>query len=142
MYPGVVKDKEGKIIELHCSYDPLTRGGDAPDGRKVKATIHWVSAEHSIPAEVRLYANLFINVNPLKTEEGGNFKDNLNLDSLQIIKGCRLEPSLSGAKPGDTYQFERIGYFCVDPDCQNQETLVFNRTVTLKDDWAKIKTAG
>ena len=138
----MVKDKDGKIVELHCSYDPLTRGGDAPDGRKVKATIHWVSAEHSIPAEVRLYANLFNNVNPLKTEEGGNFKDNLNLDSLQIVKGCRLEPSLSGAKPGDTYQFERIGYFCVDPDSQNQETLVFNRTVTLKDDWAKIKTAG
>jgi glutaminyl-tRNA synthetase len=138
----VVKDKEGKIVELHCSYDPLTRGGDASDGRKVKATIHWVSAEHAIPAEVRLYANLFNNINPLKTEECGNFKDNLNLDSLQIVKGCRLEPSFSGAKPGDTYQFERIGYFCVDPDSQNQETLVFNRTVTLKDDWTKIKTAG
>jgi glutaminyl-tRNA synthetase len=139
---GTVKDKEGKIVEIHCSYDPLTRGGDAPDGRKVKATIHWVSAEHAILAEVRLYANLFNKVNPLKTGEGGNFKDNLNLDSLQTVKGCRLEPSLSGAKPGDTYQFERIGYFCVDPDSQNQETLIFNRTVTLKDDWAKIKTAG
>jgi glutaminyl-tRNA synthetase len=139
---GTVKDKEGKIVEIHCSYDPLTRGGDAPDGRKVKATIHWVSAEHAIPAEVRLYANLFNSINPLKTEEGGNFKDNLNLDSLKTVKGCRLEPSLSGAKPGDTYQFERIGYFCVDPDSQNQETLIFNRAVTLKDDWAKIKTAG
>ncbi len=138
----VVKDKDGRIVELHCSYDPLTRGGDAPDGRKVKATIHWVSAEHAISAEVRLYANLFNDVNPLKTGEGGNYKDNLNLDSLQIITGCRLEPSLSGAKPGDTYQFERMGYFCVDPDSQNQETLVFNRTVTLKDEWVKIKTAG
>lgn len=138
----VIKDKDGKIVEIHCNYDPLTKGGDAPDGRKVKATIHWVSAERSIPAEVRLYANLFNNINPLKTEEGGNFKDNLNSDSLQTVKGCRLEPSLCRAKPGDTYQFERIGYFCVDPDCQNQETLIFNRIVTLKDDWAKIKTAG
>jgi len=138
----VVKDKDDKIVELHCSYDPLTRGGDAPDGRKVKATIHWVSAEYSIPAEIRLYANLFNNRNPLKTDAGGNFKDNLNLDSLQIVTECRLEPSLSGAKPGDTYQFERVGYFCVDPDCQNKETLVFNRTVTLKDEWVKIKTAG
>jgi glutaminyl-tRNA synthetase len=137
-----VKDKDGKIVELHCSYDPLTRGGDAPDGRKVKATIHWVSAEHSVPAEVRLYGNLFNKENPSKTDEDGNFKDNLNLDSLQIVTGCRLEPSLSGANPGDSYQFERIGYFCVDPDSQNKEMLVFNRTVTLKDEWAKIKTAG
>jgi glutaminyl-tRNA synthetase len=139
---NVVKDKDGKIVELHCSYDPLTRGGDAPDGRKVKATIHWVSAQHAISAEVRLYGNLFNKENPLKTEEGGNFKDSLNPDSLQIVKDCRLEPSLSGAKPGDTFQFERIGYFCVDPDSQNRETHVFNRTVTLKDEWAKIKTAG
>lgn len=138
---GVIKNKDGTILEIHCSYDPLTRGGDAPDGRKVKATIHWVSAQHAIPAEIRLYANLFNKENPLKTEEGGNFKDNLNPDSMNTATGCRLESSLSGAKPGNTYQFERLGYFCVDPDSQNQKTLVFNRTATLKDEWTKIITA-
>ncbi len=137
---GITKDKDGKILDIHCSYDPLTRGGDAPDGRKVKATIHWVSAQHAVPAEIRLYENLFNKENPLKTEEGGNFKDNLNPDSITIVTGCRLEPSLSGAKPGSTYQFERLGYFCVDDDSQNQTTIVFNRTATLKDEWAKIKT--
>ena len=134
----VVKDKEGNILEIHCTYDPLTKGGDASDGRKVKATLHWVSAKHSISAEVRLYDKLFINENPLKVEEGKDFKDNLNPNSLQVIKDLKLEPSLLGAKPGDIYQFERLGYFCVDPDSTDGK-IVFNRTVTLKDEWARIK---
>lgn len=134
----VIKDKEGNILEIHCTYDPLTKGGDAPDGRKVKATLHWVSAKHSISAEARLYDKLFINENPLKVEEGKDFKDNLNPNSLQVIKDLKLEPSLLGAKPGDIYQFERLGYFCVDPDSTDGK-IVFNRTVTLKDEWARIK---
>ena len=134
----VIKDKEGNILEIHCTYDPLTKGGDAPDGRKVKATLHWVSAKHSISAEVRLYDKLFINENPLKVEEGKDFKDNLNPNSLQVIKDLKLEPSLLGAKPGDIYQFERLRYFCVDPDSTDGK-IVFNRTVTLKDEWARIK---
>lgn len=134
----VIKDKEGNILEIHCTYDPLTKGGDASDGRKVKATLHWVSAKHSISAEARLYDKLFINENPLKVEEGKDFKDNLNPNSLQVIKDLKLEPSLLGAKPGDIYQFERLGYFCVDPDSTDGK-IVFNRTVTLKDEWARIK---
>lgn len=137
----VVKDTEGNIIELHCTYDPETKGGDSPDGRKVKATLHWVSAEHSIPAEVRFYDHLFTKENPLKLEEGHDYKENLNPDSLKIINNCKLEPSLSTAKPWDIYQFERLGYFCVDPD-STMERIVFNRTVTLRDKWAKIKKAG
>jgi len=137
----VVKDAEGNIIELHCTYDPETKGGDSPDGRKVKATLHWVSAEHSIPAEVRLYDRLFTKENPLKLEEGHDFKENLNPYSLKIANNCRLEPSLSAAKSGDIYQFERLGYFCVDPDSTKEKT-VFNRTVTLRDQWARIKKAG
>ena len=135
-----VKDSEGSILELHCTYDPATRGGDAPDGRKVKATLHWVSAKHSIPAEVRLFGHLFIKENPLKLEEGSDFKENLSPHSSQVVKDVRLEPSLDGAKPGNIYQFERLGYFCVDPDTTNGK-IVFNRTVTLKDEWAKIRTA-
>ena len=135
---GVVKDDRGNILELHCTYDSQTKGGDAPDGRKVKATLHWVSGKHSIPAEVRLYDHLFAVENPYKTEVGGNFKDNLNPDSLKILRDCRLEPSLQNAKPGDVYQFERIGYFCADID-STKEKIIFNRTVTLKDEWAKIK---
>lgn len=134
----VIKDKEGNILEIHCTYDPMTKGGDASDGRKVKATLHWVSAKHSISAEARLYDKLFIKENPLKVEDGGDFKDNLNPNSLQIIKNLKLEPSLLGTKPGDIYQFERLGYFCVDPDSTG-EKIIFNRTVTLKDEWAKIK---
>jgi glutaminyl-tRNA synthetase len=134
---NAVKDKKGNIIELHCTYDPSTKGGDAPDGRKVKATLHWVSAKHSISAEVRLYDYLFTNENPLSTEEGKDFKEGINPDSLKVIKNCRLEPSLSTAKPGDIYQFERKGYFCVDSDTTNSKT-IFNRTVTLKDKWARI----
>ncbi|HAX17131.1 MAG TPA: glutamine--tRNA ligase, partial [Actinobacteria bacterium] len=138
---GVVKDDRGNILELHCTYDSQTKGGDAPDGRKVKATLHWVSGKHSIPAEVRLYDHLFAVENPYKTEVGGNFKDNLNPDSLKILRDCRLEPSLQNAKPGDVYQFERIGYFCADID-STKEKIIFNRTVTLKDEWAKIKKSG
>jgi glutaminyl-tRNA synthetase len=137
----VVKDKDGNIIELHCTYDSETKGGDAPDGRKVKATLHWVSAEYSIPAEVRLYDRLFIKENPLKLEEGHDFKENLNPDSLKIVRNCRLEPSLAEVRSGDIYQFERLGYFCVDPD-STEEKPVFNRTVTLRDQWAKLKNAG
>ena len=134
----IVKDKDGNIVELHCTYDPATKGGDAPDGRKVRATLHWVSAEHSIRAEVRLYDRLFSEENPLKTADGGDFKDNLNPGSLRVATGCRLEPSLLNAKPGDIYQFERMGYFCVDPDTTGQN-IVFNRTATLRDQWAKIR---
>lgn len=137
----VVKDTDGDIIELRCTYDPETKGGDSPDGRRVKATLHWVSAEHSILAEVRLFDRLFIKENPLKLEEGRDFKENLNPDSLKIANNCRLEPSLSAARPGDIYQFERLGYFCADLD-STMKKAVFNRTVTLRDQWAKIKKAG
>ncbi len=136
----VTKDKDGKIIELHCTYDPSTRGGDAPDGRKVKATLHWVSAKHAISAGVRLYEHLFIKENPLKVEEGGDFKDSINPDSLKVVKGSMLEPSLAAAKPGSIYQFERLGYFYVDPDSTGKKML-FNRTVTLRDQWARIRKA-
>ncbi|MCY3020739.1 MAG: glutamine--tRNA ligase/YqeY domain fusion protein [Planctomycetota bacterium] len=126
----------GRPCELRCTYDPATRGGDAPDKRKVKATLHWVSAAHSIPAEVRLYDYLFSKANPYDLPAGGSYKDNLNPKSLEVLTGCRLEPSLKGAAPGTRYQFERLGYFCVDKD-SSAERLVFNRTVTLKDPWAK-----
>jgi glutaminyl-tRNA synthetase len=135
---SVVKDKNGKVSELHCTYDPSTKGGDAPNGRKVKATLHWVSAKHSISSEARLYDRLFLNENPLKIEEGDDFKQNFNPHSLKVIKNCMIEPSLSNAKPGNIYQFERLGYFCVDPDTAGKK-LVFNRTVALKDRWARIK---
>ena len=133
----VIKDKNGNIIELHCVYDPSTKGGDAPDGRKVKSTLHWVSARHSITAEVRLYDKLFIKENPLKLKDGEDFEDNLNPNSLVVINNCKLEPYLKRVKPGEVYQFERLGYFCVDADTIN-EKIIFNRTVTLKDEWAKI----
>jgi len=136
-----VKDASGNITELHCTYDPATKGGDAPDGRKVKATLHWVSAQHSIPAEVRLYDRLFTSENPLKTEEGQEFTANLNPGSLEVAKNCRLEPSLKDVSPGEIYQFERLGYFCVDPD-STEDMPVFNRTVSLRDQWAKIKKAS
>jgi glutaminyl-tRNA synthetase len=133
---GVVKDGNGEIVELRCMYDPATRGGNAPDGRKVKVTMHWVSARHSIPAEARLYDRLF-NVEDLSTAEGDAL-DHLNPRSLETLTGCRVEPGLAGAEPGFRCQFERLGYFCVDPDSSNGR-LVFNRTVTLKDEWARIK---
>lgn len=134
----VIKDETGEIKELRCIYDPSTRGGDAPDGRKVKATLHWVSAEHSIEAEVRLYNSLFTKEDPDDVEEGKTFLDYINPESLIVLNSCRIEPSLSGVKPGDIYQFERQGYFCADPDSIEGRP-VFNRTVTLKDTWAKIQ---
>jgi glutaminyl-tRNA synthetase len=134
----VVKNENGQVVELHCTYDPATRGGDALDGRKVKATLHWVSAPHSLPAEARLYDHLFTNQNPEDVAEGEDFKSNLNPNSLEVLKDCRVEPSLSGAAPLSRYQFERLGYFCTDPDSSNNK-LVFNRTVTLRDPWAKIQ---
>lgn len=135
----VVKDEQtGEISELHCTYDPATRGGDSPDGRKVKATLHWVSAGHSIEAEIRLYNHQFNKANPEEDVEEDDFLSNLNHDSLEILKSCRLEPSLAGAMPGDRYQFERIGYFCVDSDSSESHP-VFNRTVTLKDTWARMQ---
>ena len=136
---SVVKDENGEIIELHCTYDPATRGGDAPDGRKVKATLHWVSAPHAIEAEVRLYDYLFVKEDPNDIEEGKNFTDYINPKSLEVLKSCRLEPSLKDAKPGDRFQFERMGYLCVDTVDSKSEKPVFNRTVTLKDEWAKIQ---
>ncbi len=136
---GVKKDaKTGEIIEVHCTYDPATRGGDAPDGRKVQSTMHWVSAEHSLEAEARLYDHLFTKENPLDVEEGVDYKDFLNPHSLEVLKSCRVEPSLAKATPGSLYQFERMGYFCVDPDTTPKKP-VFNRTVTLRDTWANIQ---
>ena len=134
----VVRDAAGEVVELHCTYDPATRGGDAPDGRKVKSTLHWVSADHALPAEVRLYDHLFSRENPDDVEQGRDFTANLNPESLVTLTDCRVEPSLAGAAPGSRFQFERQGYFCVDPD-SSEDRLVFNRTVTLKDTWAKIQ---
>jgi glutaminyl-tRNA synthetase len=136
---GVKKDeKSGEVIEVHCTYDPATRGGDAPDGRKVQSTMHWVSAAYALEAEARLYDHLFTKENPMDVEEGGDYKDYLNPHSLEVLKSCRVEPSLANAPSGSFYQFERLGYFCVDPDTSSQK-LVFNRTVTLRDDWANIQ---
>jgi glutaminyl-tRNA synthetase len=133
-----VKDEQtGEITELHCTYDPATRGGDAPDGRKVKATLHWVSAAHAVPAEVRLYDRLFNQENPEDTAEGQDFLSNLNPSSLQTLRSF-VEHSVGGAQSGYRCQFERQGYFCVDPD-STPERLVFNRTVSLKDAWARIE---
>jgi len=136
----VIKDEHGEVIELHCTYDPETRGGWAPDGRRVRGTLHWVSAAHALEAEVRLYDRLFSKPNPLDVEEGEDFTANLNPNSLEILTTCRVEPSLAGAAPGSRYQFERQGYFCVDSD-STDEKLVFNRTVALRDTWAKIEKA-
>ena len=136
----VVKDAEtGEIRELHCTYDPETRGGGAPDGRKVKATLHWVSADHAIGAEVHLYDHLFTRPDPDSAKDGTDFKSFINPDSLKVLTDCRLEPGLAHAAPGSRYQFERLGYFCVDTVDTSQTAPVFNRTVTLKDDWAKIQ---
>ena len=136
----VIKDnKTGEVIELHCTYDPATRGGSSPDGRKVKATLHWVSAIHASKAEVRLYDRLFSKEFPEEIE-GKDFTLNINPDSINILKSCRIEPSLENSKPGDKFQFERLGYFCVDPD-STKKKLVFNRTVNLRDTWAKIQKA-
>ena len=134
---SVVKDAQGNVIEVHCTYDPATRGGDSPDGRKVKSTIHWVSAEHAIDAEVRVYETLFTRENPDEVDEGQDFTANLNPKSLEIVTG-KLEPSLANAAPGSRYQFERLGYFCVDKDSTSEKP-VFNRTVALRDTWGKIE---
>ena len=131
-----IKDADGNITELHCTYDPETSGGKAPDGRKVKGTLHWVSAQHAIDAEVRLYDVLFTQEKPDDVPEGHDWKDFLNPDSLTVLKDCKLEPSLSNATIGDRFQFERTGYFCMDKDSTTEKP-VFNRTVTLKDAWAK-----
>ncbi len=136
----VVKDHSGKVVELRCTYDPETRGGEAPDGRKVRGTLHWVSAAHSIPAEARLYDHLFAKADPSDVEEGADFTANINPDSLEVLTDCQVEPSLAGATSGSRYQFLRLGYFCVDPD-SSPERLVFNRTVSLRDTWAKIQKA-
>jgi glutaminyl-tRNA synthetase len=136
---SVVKDpKTGEVTELHCTYDPATRGGDSPDGRKVKATLHWVSASHAVQVEVRLYDHLFSKENPNETPDGGDWKSNLNPNSLDSLIPAYIEPSVASAAPGSRYQFERVGYFCVDLDSTIGK-LVFNRIVTLKDTWAKIE---
>lgn len=135
---NVVKDAQGRIVEVHCTHDPQTLHQNPPDGRKVKGIIHWVSAAHAVPAEVRLYDHLFLKPDPDDVEPGKTYLDNLNPNSLQILSGCMLEPSLAEAQVGDRFQFERQGYFCVDPD-STPGKLVFNRTVTLRDTWAKIE---
>ena len=138
---GLVKDeKTGEVLEIHCTYDPATRGGNAPDGRKVKSTIHWVSAPHAVDAEVRLYDNLFTCEDPGETGEGQDFTANINPKSLETLADCKLEPSLRGASEGGRYQFERLGYFCADADSAPGKP-VFNRTVALRDAWAKIQKA-
>jgi len=138
----VVKNERGEVVELRCTYDPETRGGgNAPDGRKPKATLHWVSAGHAVEAEVRLYDRLFIKENPDQVEEGQDFLVSLNPKSLEIVKGCRIERSVASAAPGTRYQFERLGYFCVDRDSA-KDRLVFNRTATLRDTWARIAAAS
>jgi glutaminyl-tRNA synthetase len=134
---SIVKDASGEIAELRCRYDPETRGGDAPDGRKVKATLHWVSATHAVDAEVRLYDRLFKSETP---DAAGEYLSDLNPSSLEVTT-AKLEPSVAGAPAGNRYQFERLGYFCVDPD-STADKLVFNRTVTLKDTWARIEQRG
>ena len=139
---GVVRDEQnGEIVELRCVYDPASRGGSSPDGRKVKATLHWVSAAHALEAEVRLYDHLFTKEDPAKVDEGADWKSNLNPASREILTSCQVEPSLKGAKPGYRCQFERLGYFCVDSVDSTEEKLVFNRTVTLRDTWARIQKA-
>ncbi len=147
---NVIKDSAGNIIELRCTYDPATRGGDSPDGRKVKSTLHWVCAKNAVDAEVRLYENLFTKANPDETLENQDFTAFLNPNSLTKLSGCKVEPYLNDAEPLSRWQFERLGYFCVDPaarcggvdpDSKNGK-LIFNRTATLRDEWAKIKNAG
>jgi glutaminyl-tRNA synthetase len=135
---GVVKDESGEVVEVHCTYDPATRGGDAPDGRRVKSTLHWVSARHALDAEVRLYDHLFTEEDP---DADADWRKHLNPNSLEVLEGCKIEPGLAGAAPGYRCQFERQGYFCVDPDTTEKRP-VFNRTVTLRDTWAKIQKAA
>ncbi len=138
----VIKDEQGNITELRCTYDPETRGGQAPDGRKVRGTIHWVSAKHAVNAEVRLYDHLFQKQDPSNVEEGQSYLENLNPNSLEVLTQCKLEPSLKDALPGERFQFERLGYFCVDAKESATDQLVFNRSVTLRDTWAKMQKKG
>jgi glutaminyl-tRNA synthetase len=138
----VIKDPAtGQVTELRCTYDPQTRGGDAPDGRRVKGTLHWVSASHAVAAEVRLYEHLFLKENPNEVEEGKAFTDYINPNSLKKLGNCMVEPGLAASRPGDRYQFERLGYFCVDTKDSKEGSLTFNRTTTLRDTWAKILKA-
>ncbi len=138
----VVKDENtGEVTELRCTYDPATRGGNSPDGRKVKGTLHWVSAAHTISAEVRLYDRLFTVPDPIGDKSGKDYRDFLNPDSIEVLPDCKVEPSLGNAHPGDRFQFERLGYFCIDRDSSDRR-LVINRTVTLRDSWAKIEQAS
>jgi glutaminyl-tRNA synthetase len=130
------KDDAGNVIELHCTYDPESRGGSTPDGRKVRGTIHWVSAPHAVKADVRLYDVLFNKENPTDIEAGQDILDNVNPNSLEVLENCFVEPSLKQAEAGDRFQFLRHGYFCLDPD-SSEDQLVFNRTVSLRDTWAK-----
>jgi glutaminyl-tRNA synthetase len=134
----VKDDKSGEILEVHCSYDPETKGGWSKDGRRVMGTLHWVSAPHAVEAEVRLYDHLFTVENPNEVEAGTDFKDYLNPESLLALTSCKVESSLQSASPGERCQFLRQGYFCVDRD-SNQRKLIFNRTVSLRDTWAKIE---
>jgi glutaminyl-tRNA synthetase len=137
----VVKDEEtGEVVELRCTYDPKSRGGWTEDGRKVRGTLHWVSAAHAVDAEVRLYGHLFTKPDPYDVEEGQDFLANVDANSLEILAGCKVEPSLVKAEPGDRFQFLRLGYFCVDLD-SSESKLVINRTVTLRDTWARIEKA-
>jgi glutaminyl-tRNA synthetase len=135
----VVKDASGEIVELRCTYDPATRGGDAPDGRKVQGTIHWVSAPHALDCTVRLYDRLFTVPNPDDVPEGKDFIDALNPESLVVVQGAKIEPSVAGDPLGSRYQFERTGYFVSDPIDSRDGSLTFNRTVTLRDSWVKVK---
>jgi glutaminyl-tRNA synthetase len=135
----VIKDEAGRVVELRCTYDPATRGGDAPDGRRPKATLHWVSAAHAVPAEVRLYDHLFRSPHP--GAEGRDLFEDLNPESETVLRGCFVEPSLAHQQAGETVQFERLGYFCPDPDSA-PGALVFNRALTLKDTWAKLQARG
>ena len=137
----VIKDDSGEITELRCTYDPATKGGDSPDGRKVKATLHWVSAEHALKMNVNEYEHLFTQENPDKTQEGQTFIDNINKDSLKVVSNCYIEPTVKDAQPLQRFQFERIGYFCKDTD-STPEKPIFNKTVGLKDTWAKVKKKG
>ena len=135
----IVKDQEtGEIVEIICTYDPDTKGGWSKDGRKVKGTLHWVSAKHAIPAEIRLYDRLFSKENPNRVDVDQDYKDYLNPNSVELLTDCLVEPSLAGGQPGDSYQFLRRGYFCIDQDSNDQQ-LVFNRSVSLRDTWAKVQ---
>ena len=133
----VVRDAQGRAIELRCTWDPGSLGGNAPDGRKVRGTLHWVAAEHAVPVELRLYDRLFIRENPFEGTD--DYKQNINPDSLKILSGCLIEPCMAQAEPGSRWQFERLGYFCVDTRYSAPGKLVFNRTVTLRDSWARIE---